>query len=124
MSQHPGVEYTDIDQSLGRALIREKVDDVTTIVPGSLIWAKHLSRPLLGPEMLRIQMMPETAVSKGMAAEVSGHMMADLAGNAFTGTVFSAVVIAALLRAPVGAPADGHADADANAKAAESVLGL
>ena len=68
---------------------------------------------LLGAELLRVQMIPVDNISAGIKAGISDHMLADMAGNAFTGSVYSAVLLAALVHAPQPSQPSSSADFDA-----------
>ena len=55
----------------------------------------------MGAELFAVQMMPVDIIKKAIEHGVTDRTMADLAGNAFTGTVFFAVALAALVHYPI-----------------------
>ena len=103
LSEKPNLKSVDVFPSMAQEFISVDAQEISTIVPNSVIWCTTLERCLLGAEMLRIQMMPSSIIDAGISAGVTDHLLADLAGNAFTGSVFSAVLIAALVHSPCAA---------------------
>ena len=92
--------FVDCYQSLQREFVSSSKTECSTIVPGSVLWSTALARPLLGPELLKIQGLPDSVVERAISEKISDHSMTDLAGNSFTGFVFAAAAIAALVHAP------------------------
>ena len=94
-------QFVDCYQSLQREFVSTTPSICTTIVPGSTLWSTQCSRLLLGPELLKFQGMPNAIVKKAWEQKVSDSNMTDLAGNSFTGFVFAAAALAALVHAPL-----------------------
>ena len=96
-SNQPQLQFVDLSQSLQREFTSSLPTECSTIIPNSITWSTRLARPLLGPELLKLQGMGEEVIELACTTElVSDQQMCDLAGNAFTGFVFAAVVISAL----------------------------
>ena len=123
MSENSSLKFADVYQSLGREFSSIDPDVVSTIVPGSHIWSDELKRPLLGRELLAMQMVPEEVLLRANAFGVSDKLMSDLAGNSFTGSVFAAVAIGAIAHAATK-PAQAEDEAAKVADSVDSILDL
>ena len=97
----PDLTNVDVYQSLGRQFIGCDQDVLSTVVPGSIKWLRSLKRILLGWEGLSIQGMPPEIINFAVALGYKDSQLMDLAGNSFTGMVYAAFLIAALVWAPV-----------------------
>ena len=84
---------------------------------------------MLGYEALRIQMMPGSVLSNSSLQKhhISDKLLMSLAGNSFTGSTYLAVLIAALVYAPIFEEkndAQLQAAADRTADAVRAIIGL
>ena len=110
LNNNTEVQFVDCYQSLQREFVSTTPSICSTIVPGSSLWSTGHSRMILGPEMLRMQGMSNEITQKGIALGVSDLNMTDLAGNYFTGFVFAAAALAALVHAPLWSMSDSVLD--------------
>ena len=102
-NNQPQLQLVDVSQSLNREFTSSSPTECSTIIPNSIIWSAGLARPLVGPELLKLQGMGDEVIEVACKTElVSDQQMCDLAGNAFTGFVFAAVAISALVFALQG----------------------
>lgn len=72
-------------------------------------------------------MMPEEVLKRAKAKKFGDRFMMNLAGNAFTGTVFMAALISAMACAPIVQQQHAEADlasADAIADGVGSIMGF
>ena len=101
---HPTLTSVDVYQSMGREFVSCDEDTLITLVPGSTVWLRFLDEPrmLLGFEGLLTQGIPLAVLRSAVAKKaVSDNNMMDLAGNAFSGSVFQACALAALVWTPL-----------------------
>lgn len=129
-SLRPNYKYADVYQSIGREFVSEDADQLTTLVPGSVVWLREHKRLLTGVEALHVQMIPPALLADDdrlKANSISDCLMMDLAGNMFTGTVFAAAAIAALVCAPapgVNESMERSASCSAIDSTADAVAGI
>ena len=89
----------DLSQSLLRA--SKGYDGTTqTLCPNASTWLASQNRLLLGYEALAIQMCPVSWLSGCGNMYDNNALYLDLAGNAFTGSCYAAVMLAALATFP------------------------
>ena len=106
-------------QTMGREFVSSDPNVIPTIVPNSLLWMVAQERLMTGFEALRVQSFPVNIIRKAIQLKYSDSFLADLAGNMFTGTVYAAFAIAALVCAPGEVPpATATATATATAETA------
>ena len=117
----PQLHNADIYQSLGREFLSD-VPVLSTIVPGSMKWIRPLKRLLLGYEALKVQGMPDDLMKLAVQENYSDNSMMDLAGNSFTGMVYCAFLISALVHAPL--PTSGDKAGQSTNEIAASVLDI
>jgi site-specific DNA-cytosine methylase len=104
MATHPSLTSVDVYQSMSREFISCDKNTLSTLVPGSTVWLRYLKEPrmLLGLEALLTQGVPLSVARVAvMNKQVSDSNCMDLAGNAFSGTVFQACALAALVWTPL-----------------------
>ena len=97
------------------------------IIPRSVLWCVEAERLLTGVEHCRLQCMP-VELMNGLASE-SRAVLTDIAGNAFNGANFMAVLVALVgflpdqfkLQAPGGC---SQSDSEAVGRIADSLRGL
>ena len=94
------LEHCDVYQTMGREFVSTDPNVIPTIVPNSLLWMVAQERLMTGFEALRVQSFPVNIIRKAVQLNYSDSFLADLAGNMFTGTVYAAFAIAALVCAP------------------------
>ena len=117
----PQLHNADIYQSLGREFLSD-VPVLSTIVPGSMKWIRPLKRLLLGYEALKVQGLPDDLMKLAVKENYSDNSMMDLAGNSFTGMVYCAFLISALVHATL--PTSGDKTGQSTNEIAASVLDI
>ena len=106
-SDNAGAEATvtslDLSQSINRTT-RGYDGIFQTITPKAMMWlptpASGPARCLLGFEAMTLQGFPAGVLREAPAQEFSDSQLADLAGNAFSGTVFGCILISLLAELP------------------------
>ena len=122
----------DLGQSISRisSTTRARTGQIVapTLLPGSFLWLSSRTptrapRPLLGVEALSAQGWPALQTRwKDMVGEQPSAFLANLAGNAFPGTVVMALVCALVFAAEVHERRPGTAEDNDIATSAEDVL--
>ncbi len=97
----PGVSSCDVYQTMGREFISCDESTAPTLVPNSMLWLVKQRRLLTGHEALRVQCMPQSLIDLAVEKGTNDSCMADLSGNMFTATVYSAFAIAGITYAPL-----------------------
>lgn len=125
---HPAAGILDLSQDLSRPFVAEGNALMFCIVPSCKPFLKKNRRPLLGWEALRIQGLPDAVLESDPMESMSDSLCKDLAGNAFAGSVFLAVLIGVLSHMPLelfcATGSDDEADEEELLSAIQSVLDI
>ena len=111
--KRPGLTCLDTSQSIERMRYHLDHDSIPTITPAGRLMLfppfVEAVRPMLGFEMLRLQGFPgdllehiysTTFATKEGQTIPTDALLADLGGNAFTGTIAAALFMSVILHAP------------------------
>lgn len=92
----PDATSADLSQSIGRGLVSSNKDELPAMLPRHSIWDMNRKRLVSGLESLLIIGFDEADldVARLRELEITDSSMKDLAGNAFTGQVVLALLIA------------------------------